>query len=63
MTTEQFAALPMTEKILVALTKYGPMLTRTLTYAFGRIEFAVAIKQLHREGKVQKHRDGWKLAD
>ncbi len=63
MTTEQFAALPMTEKILFALKKYGPMLTRTLTYAFGRIEFAVAIKQLHRDGKVQKHGNGWKLAD
>ena len=53
----------MTEKILFALKKYRPMLTRTLTYAFGRIEFAVAIKQLHRDGKVQKHGNGWKLAD
>ena len=53
-----------TRKPVVHLAQhYGPMLTRTLTYAFGRIEFAVAIKQLHREGKVQKHRDGWKLAD
>lgn len=58
-----FNSLPLTEKILFALGKYGPMMTGTLTYAFGRIEFAVAIKKLHREGKVAKHRDGWKLAD
>lgn len=58
-----FNSLPLTEKVLFALGKYGPMLTRTLTYVFGRVEFAVAIKQLHREGKVMKHRDGWKLAE
>jgi hypothetical protein len=56
-------AQTMAEKILFALTKYGALPTRTLTFTFGRIEFAVAIKQLHRDGKVQKHRDGWKLAD
>jgi len=56
-------AQAMTEKILFALTKYGALPTRTLTFTFGRIEFAVAIKKLHRDGKVQKHRDGWKLAD
>ena len=63
MNANTFNTLPLTEKIVFALGKYGPMLTTTLTHVFGRIEFAVAIKQLHREGKVAKHRNGWKLAE
>ena len=51
----------MKNEILNALRTFGWQPTSTLTYAFGR-EFVGAIKKLHNEGKVVKHRNGWKAA-
>ena len=51
----------MENEILEALRVYGWQPTTVLSYAFGP-DFGPAIKALHKEGKVEKHRTGWKAA-
>ena len=49
----------MKNEILEALRTFGWQPTSAMTYAFGA-DFGPAIKALHNEGKVEKHRNGWK---
>jgi len=51
----------MKNEILNALRTFGWQPTSALSFAFGS-EFAAVIKKLHNEGKVVKHRNGWKAA-
>jgi hypothetical protein len=51
----------MKNEILSALQTFGWQPTSALSFAFGS-EFAAVIKKLHNEGKVVKHRNGWKAA-
>jgi len=51
----------MKNEILNALRTFGWQPTSALSFAFGS-EFATVIKKLHNEGKVVKHRNGWKAA-
>lgn len=51
-------ATNMKKEILAALRTFGFQPTTALTFAFGS-EFSKAIKQLHNEGKVRKHKNGW----
>jgi len=51
----------MKNEILNALRTFGWQPTSALSFAFGS-EFAAVIKKLHSEGKVVKHRNGWKAA-
>ena len=48
----------MKTEILKALKTFGYQTTSALTWAFGS-GFTAAIKALHNEGKVEKHRNGW----
>jgi len=59
--TEPRKAITMKNEILNALRTFGWQPTSALSFAFGS-EFAAVIKKLHSEGKVVKHRNGWKAA-
>jgi hypothetical protein len=48
-------------EILEALKTFGWQPTSAMTFAFGS-DFGPAIKALHKEGKVEKHKNGWKAA-
>ena len=49
----------MKNEILNALRTFGWQPTSALSYAFG-VDFGAVIKVLHNEGKVARHRNGWK---